>query len=66
MTTDKITASCMVMLHELLASLTESKAAGAVDTSQSHPEKEAKQEEGEAKPAHSGYGAKKKFPYIDE
>ncbi|XP_037550434.1 transient receptor potential cation channel subfamily M member 5 [Nematolebias whitei] len=60
------TLKCGKEVPRAPTSLTESKAAGAVDTSQSHPEKEAKQDQGEAKPAHSGYGANKKFPYIDE
>uniref|UniRef100_A0A669EG82 Transient receptor potential cation channel, subfamily M, member 5 n=1 Tax=Oreochromis niloticus TaxID=8128 RepID=A0A669EG82_ORENI len=37
----------------------------AADASQSQTAKEAKQEE-ETRPGHPGYGANKKFPYIDE
>ncbi|KAM7405780.1 hypothetical protein PAMP_000207 [Pampus punctatissimus] len=48
-------------------SLAGSKASGASnDAPQSQPEKEAKQEGTEARPGHPGYGANKKFPYIDE
>uniref|UniRef100_A0A3Q1G954 Transient receptor potential cation channel, subfamily M, member 5 n=2 Tax=Acanthochromis polyacanthus TaxID=80966 RepID=A0A3Q1G954_9TELE len=45
-------------------SLTGLKAAGSSDAPQSQAE--AKQEEDEDKPGHPGYGASKKFPYIDE
>ncbi|XP_014828169.1 PREDICTED: transient receptor potential cation channel subfamily M member 5 [Poecilia mexicana] len=47
-------------------SLTGSKADHTADTPQSHSEQEARQEEEEPKPGHPGYGANKKFPYIDE
>lgn len=47
-------------------SLTSPKPTSSKDAAQSHPEKEAKQEEGAAKAGHPGYGANKKFPYIDE
>ncbi|PWA29146.1 hypothetical protein CCH79_00006272, partial [Gambusia affinis] len=43
-----------------------SKADRTSDTPQSHSEQEARQEEEESKPGHPGYGANKKFPYIDE
>lgn len=48
------------------ASLTGSKTDRTADTPQSHSEQEARQEEEEPKPGHPGYGANKKFPYIDE
>lgn len=63
---NKVIAACMLILHNLSASLTGSKAGGTVDTPQSPPEKEAKQEEREAKPGHPGYEANKKLPYIDK
>lgn len=36
------------------------------DAPQSQQEKEVEQERSEARPSHAGYGANKKFPYIDE
>lgn len=48
------------------ASLTGTKADSTAETSQSHQEQEARQKEEESKPGHPGYGANKKFPYIDE
>ncbi|MEQ2257509.1 hypothetical protein ILYODFUR_035504, partial [Ilyodon furcidens] len=42
------------------------KADSTADTPQSYLEPEARQEEQESKPGHPGYGANKKFPYIDE
>lgn len=47
-------------------SLTSPKPTSSKDAAQSQPEKEAKQEGGAAEPGHPGYGANKKFPYIDE
>ncbi|KAA8595770.1 hypothetical protein FQN60_011061 [Etheostoma spectabile] len=41
-------------------------ASSTKDTPQNGPDKEVKQEEAEARPGHSGYGANKRFPYIDE
>ncbi|KAF3832961.1 hypothetical protein F7725_026626 [Dissostichus mawsoni] len=41
-------------------------ASGSTDSPQSQPEKEVKQEVAKARPGHSGYGANKTFPYIDE
>lgn len=46
-------------------SLTGSKEDSTAETLPSHPEPEARKEE-EPKPGHPGYGANKKFPYIDE
>ncbi|XP_061594992.1 transient receptor potential cation channel subfamily M member 5 isoform X2 [Cololabis saira] len=43
-----------------------SKAGSSADMSPIQPEKEAKKEERGAKAAHPGFGANKKFPYIDE
>lgn len=51
-------------------SLTGCKPSSTTDASESQPEKEVKQDRGEARPearaGHPGYGANKKFPYIDE
>lgn len=47
-------------------SLSGSKGGTTEEEPQSQPEKEAKQEAEEGKPSHLGYGANKKFPYIDE
>lgn len=54
-----------IICHSL-ASLAGDKTDGAAaDASQSQTANEAKQEE-KTKPGHPGYGANKKFPYIDE
>ncbi|XP_071375194.1 transient receptor potential cation channel subfamily M member 5 isoform X2 [Centroberyx affinis] len=47
-------------------SLTGNKASSSKDAPQSQPDKEVKQEAAEARPGHPGYGANKRFPYIDE
>lgn len=53
-------------------SLTSGKAESDAEAPQGHLKKEAKKEEeaatkeGESKPVNLGYGANKKFPYIDE
>ncbi|XP_026233556.1 transient receptor potential cation channel subfamily M member 5 [Anabas testudineus] len=47
-------------------SLTAAKESCTKDAPQNQPEKEVKQEKGEGTPGHPGYGANKKFPYIDE
>ncbi|XP_074478633.1 transient receptor potential cation channel subfamily M member 5 [Sebastes fasciatus] len=47
-------------------SLTSGKASSPTDAPQSQPEEEVKQEGRETRSGHSGYGANKKFPYIDE
>ncbi|XP_058484702.1 transient receptor potential cation channel subfamily M member 5 [Solea solea] len=47
-------------------SLTGYKASISNDACQSQPEKDVKQERGEDGTGHPGYGANKKFPYIDE
>lgn len=55
------------MCHKIAVSLAGSKASSpSSDAPQSQPEKKAKQEGAQAKPGHSGYGANKNFPYIDE
>ncbi|XP_039980646.1 transient receptor potential cation channel subfamily M member 5 isoform X2 [Xiphias gladius] len=46
--------------------LTGCRLSGAKDAPQSQPEKEVKREGGAPTPGHPGYGANKKFPYIDE
>ncbi|XP_060924381.1 transient receptor potential cation channel subfamily M member 5 [Limanda limanda] len=47
-------------------SLTGCEASGTKDASPGQPEREVKEESGEVRPGHPGYGANKKYPYIDE
>lgn len=54
------------MWNPISASLTGHKASGSKDAAHGEAEKEAKQDSGEARAGHPGYGANKKFPYIDE
>lgn len=55
-----------MLCHKPAVSLTGVKAGSSKDPPESQPEKEVKPGGGEASPAHPGYGANKKFPYIDE
>ncbi|KAF0042855.1 hypothetical protein F2P81_004192 [Scophthalmus maximus] len=52
--------------QEHLVSLAGCKASSATDASASQPEQEVKRERREVKRGHPGYGANKKFPYIDD
>lgn len=54
------------MWHYISVPLTGCRLSGAKDAPQSQPEKEVKREGGAPTPGHPGYGANKKFPYIDE
>lgn len=56
----------ILMWHDVSVSLTAAKESYTKDAPQNQPEKEVKQEKGEGTPGHPGYGANKKFPYIDE
>ncbi|KAG8001204.1 Transient receptor potential cation channel subfamily M member 5 [Nibea albiflora] len=60
------TLKCEKEVPKAPLSLTSPKPTSSKDAAQSQPEKEAKQEGGAAEPGHPGYGANKKFPYIDE
>ncbi|XP_015253052.1 PREDICTED: transient receptor potential cation channel subfamily M member 5 isoform X2 [Cyprinodon variegatus] len=62
----KSTLKCEKDAPKAPTSLTGTKADSTAETSQSHQEQEARQKEEESKPGHPGYGANKKFPYIDE
>ncbi|XP_038126508.1 transient receptor potential cation channel subfamily M member 5 isoform X4 [Cyprinodon tularosa] len=62
----KSTLKCEKDAPKAPTSLTGTKADSTAETSQIHQEQEARQKEEESKPGHPGYGANKKFPYIDE